>query len=145
MPAPYADDLRWRIVWQHLFLNTPADEVARLMFVSVRTVYRYAERYCCTGEVRPFVKHSGPPTILCSHDLHVVLQFVLAQPGIYLHELQKRVFDSTGTWVHISTICRAVYHLGMTRQRICHLSCKRSEVKRAEFWSEVCIFDSSMF
>jgi len=140
MPASYTDDLRWRIVWHHLFLNIPADEVARLMFVSERTVYRYAERYCNTGEVKPFIKQKGPSAILCDHDLHIVLHFLLTQPGTYLHKLQKQVFDSTGTWVHVSTICRAVHHIGMT-----HLSCKRSEVKRAEFWSEVCIFDSSMF
>ena len=70
------------LVWQHVFLNTPGDEVARLMLVSERTVYRYAEQYYCTGGIRSFIKRSGVPTILCDHELHLVLHFLLAQPEI---------------------------------------------------------------
>ena len=31
MPLPYSDDLRWRIVWKHLFLKVDAEDVAKEM------------------------------------------------------------------------------------------------------------------
>ena len=42
MPVAYSDDLRWRIVWLHVFLRLDANEVARMLFVSERSVYRYS-------------------------------------------------------------------------------------------------------
>ena len=36
-----------------MFHNTEAEEVASLMNISERSVYRYAERFLATSEVRP--------------------------------------------------------------------------------------------
>ena len=54
MPVSYSVDLWWQIVWQHVLLAKPAQEVARMLFVSERTVHRYAERFLVTGHVHPF-------------------------------------------------------------------------------------------
>ena len=81
---------------------------------------------------------------LCEHDKVLILQHLLLNPGVYLRELQEKVYNTTGTWVHVSTICRAIHKLGLTRQRIQRISYNRSEIKRAEFWSEMCVFPPSM-
>ena len=52
--------------------------------------------------------------------------------------------SSTGRMVDTSTICRTVHCLGMTRQRIKHISLKQSKAKRAEFQAEMSVFDASM-
>ena len=57
--------------------------MARAMHVSERTVFRYAERYYCTGEVRSFAKHNGPPETLCEHDqVLLILQHIMLNPGL---------------------------------------------------------------
>ena len=118
MPVSYSNDLRWRIVWLHVFLRVAADEVARVMHVYERTVYRYAERFRLTGEVRTSMKSNGPPSMLCEFEKLLLIQLILIRPGIYLRELQQELSDCTGNLVDISTICRAVRRMGMTRQKI---------------------------
>ncbi len=115
MPLPYSCDLRWRIVWLNVFLAVSAQDVAKVMHVSERTVYRYAERFSVTGEVRPSAKKNGPARLLCEYEELLLTQLVLYHPGIYLQELQQQLYDSTGRWVDASTICRTVHRLGMTR------------------------------
>ena len=73
MPLPYSDDLRWRIVWKHLFLKVDAEDVAKEMFVSARSVYRYAERFLSTGDVKLFAKKNGPFRVLCEHEEYIVV------------------------------------------------------------------------
>ena len=70
MPTSYSEDLCWRIVWLHVFLRMEASEVAELLHVCSRTVYRYAERFYLTGEVRMSMKRDGPyPVMSESHKL----------------------------------------------------------------------------
>ena len=88
---PYSDDLWWHIVWKHLFLMMKAEDVAKIMSVSIRSVYRYAERFLATGDVKPFAKRNGPMTELCEFEEHFLVQLALAKPGIYLRELQEHL------------------------------------------------------
>ena len=68
----------------------------------------------------------------------------MAKPGIYLQELQQELYSRTLHLVDASTICRTMHHIGMTRQAIRHIALQHSELKRAEFWYDVAIFDTSM-
>ena len=40
----------------------------------------------------------------------------IAEPSIYLSEIQEHVYDATGTWVSFSTICRTAHRLGFTKK-----------------------------
>ncbi len=62
----------------------------------------------------------------------------------YASFLTVQVNDATGTWVHISTICRTVHRLGFTRKRLQHIALQRSTEKRAEYMAEISIFNPSM-
>lgn len=128
----------------NVLLGVTARDVAKVMHVSERTVYRYAERFRVTGEVRPSAKRNGPSRLLCEFEELLLVQLILSQPGIYLRELQQQLHESSGCWADISTICRTVHRLGMTRQRIKRLSLRRCEIKRAEFWAEMAAFDTDM-
>ena len=131
-------------MWLNVFLEVTAQDVAEVMHVSERTVYRYAEWFRVTGDVRPSVKRNGPVQLLCAFEELLLIQLVLAHPGIYLREFQQLLYHFTSHWVDASTICRTVHRLGMTRQRNKHVSLQRSEVKRAEFWAEISAFEPSM-
>ena len=144
MPLPYSDDLRWRIVWMHSFNHMPAEDVAELMCVSVSSVYRYSQRYQATGDVRPFAKRNGPVGELCEHEKTLLLDLSLAKPGIYLRELQQELYSRTMHWVDASTICRTMHRIGMIHQVIRHIALQRSELKRAEYWYDISMFNTSM-
>lgn len=144
MPRAYSDDLRWRIVWHHHFMDVAAEEVAEVMQVSVRTVQRYTERFLVTGEVRKSLQRSGPLPLLSEYEEFYIIHLSLIRPGIYLRELQQELLHHTGRLIDTSTICRAMKRLGMTRQRIRHIALQRSELKRAEFSAEMNLFNTSM-
>lgn len=136
MPRAYSNDLRWRIVWQH-FLDVAAEKVAEIMQVSVRSVYRYTERFQLTGEVCKTLQRNGPLPVLSEYKEFHLMHLSLTRPGIYLRELQHELLQHTGRLIDTLTICRAVKWLGMTRQRIRYIALQRSEAKRAEFAAEM--------
>lgn len=145
MPLAYSEDLRWRAVWLYLYKEVAAADIARFLYISERSVYRYVERFRTTGEVRKCYKTNGPACILSEHEEFIIVNSVLSSPGIYLRELQQTLSQSTGRWVHESTICRCLRRLGMTRQKIQHVALQRSDSKRAEFIANVMmVFDSSL-
>ena len=47
-------------------------------------------------------------------------------------------------WVDAATICRTMQRNFMTRQKIQNYALGHSEIKRAEFWEEINLLDSSM-
>lgn len=65
-------------------MNINADEVARTMFVSPRSVYRYSERFLLTGDVKRFAKKNGPTRKLGEYEEFFLAELVLSKPGIYL-------------------------------------------------------------
>lgn len=145
MPRAYSNDLRWRIVWKHLFLKMDAEYVARMMYVSPRSVYRYTERFLATGDVKLFAKKNGPARELSEYEQFFLAQLVLSKPGIYLREIQEELYSKTMHQVDASTICRTLHRIGMSHQKIKHFSMNRCEVKRARFWAEIISFDANMF
>ena len=144
MPVLYSVDLRWRIVWQYVLLGKSVDEVARMLFVSERTVQRYAERFCVTGHVDPFARRNGCYLKLSDGDQLLILELTMRYPGIYLRELQAELQRVRGVMVAASTICRTVRKLGLTRQRISHIALQQSELTRVEYIAEMSAFDPAM-
>lgn len=145
MPKAYSEDLCWRVIWLHLYGNLSTAETAHVMYISERTVYRYLERFMLTGEAKKFAKKNGPPRILSEHKVLLVIDLVLSSPGIYLREVQQQLFNSTGSWVHVSTICRTLRRYGLTRQKIQQIAIHRSDVLRAKFIVEVMmVYGSSL-
>lgn len=107
-------------------------------------MYRYAERYATTGEVRPFVRRNGPTRELNEFEEHFLANLVLAKPEIYLRELQEELCVTMLHWVHSSTILRTLHRIGMSRQVLKHRALRCSELPRSKFWLEFHYFDPSM-
>lgn len=128
----------------HIYLDKDAGEVARVLGVSESSVYRYSQLFRVTGDVRPLAKRNGPAKELSEFEVLFLVNLALSKPGIYLRELQDELCRSLMHWVDLSTICRALHGVGMTRQVMKQYSVRRSEVKRAEFWLEFDYIDPFM-
>ena len=145
MPAKYSEDLRWRAVWLHLIRGLSVGEVADLLFMCKRSVERYLAIYHATGSVAPREqKQHGPPRLLTEFEQVAVLQSLTTKPTMYLDELQSELHDLTGTWVHVSTICRTVHHMGLTRKKVQMVALQCSMEMQAKFMAEISMFDPHM-
>ena len=121
----------------------PAEDVAKTLFVSERTVLRYAERFNATGQVEKTVRRNGCCSKLSESDKYLLIDLILSNPGIFLRELQAEL-QKAGCHVDVSTICRAVNKIGLSRQKITHIALQRSELLRAQFIAEMSAFDPAM-
>jgi len=86
----------------------------------------------------------GTLPFLSDFEEMTVLQTFLDKPGLYLREVQQELFDVTGSWYDCSTICRTAKRLGLSRQKMKLTAIQRSEVKRAEYISEIQEFKPEM-
>ena len=91
MPKKYSEDLRWRIVWQHLLQGKSTKTVARDMYVSTRSVERYVQLFRQTGDVSACKQKHGPSRKLNEFEEITLLQTLLDAPGIYLREVQEEM------------------------------------------------------
>ena len=73
------------------------------------------------------------------------MNLVLTTPGIYLRELQQELQQHLRIWIDLSTVCRTLKRLGMTRQKIKHVALQASEQNQMEFIAEMQVLDPSLF
>ena len=76
-------------------------------------------------------KH-GPTQMLGQQDQDAISELVMANPAIYLDELQHELHLSTGNWASVTTIFCTICGLGLTPKILRHIAMQRSDVKRAE-------------
>ena len=136
-PKRYSEDLRWRIVFQVCLQGKTIEQVARDMYVSHSSVERFVHLFRTTGDVTSHQQKYGPDRKLSEFEELTVLHSFLNNPGIYLAEVQEDLFDITGTWVDIATICRTAKRLGLTRQKMKKVAVRCSEVLRARYMVEI--------
>ena len=141
MPKSYSEDLRWRAVWLHLIRRLSYAEIAEVLFMCEKSVKRYIDMFNSTGSVAPTKQNNGPQRLLSEDEQLIVVQSVIHQPGVYLHEVQNVLFCATGKHVDVSTICRTLSRLGFTRQKLQVVALQRSEELRLKFMAEISAFD----
>ena len=85
-------------------------EISRLLCVSERSVRRYIIQFDSTGDVQPTVQQHGPSKLLGDYEQVVLLQTIMEDPGIYLHEIQAKLLATFGVFVSVATICSPKVH-----------------------------------
>ncbi len=115
MPKSYSEDLRWRAVWLHVIQRKSCAEIGQLLYMCEKSVQRYISLFNATGSVSPKEHKNGPDRVLSEIEQLTLMQSVIHSPTMFLHKMQQLLHYVTGTWVHISTICRT---LGVTRQKV---------------------------
>ena len=97
-----------------------------------------------TGSVEPMDASGDTNKGLTEFESFTVLQSILHNPTAYLEEVQQDLFDTTGTWVHVSTICRTIKQRGFTRKKVQSIALQQSETKWIQFMSEISVYDPDM-
>ena len=115
----------------YIFKEITFKEVGELLFMSSRSVRRYVEAFYTSGNVDPAHHRHGPMPILDQFKQLTVFQSLLDNPSMFLDELQQELANITGTDVHISTICKTIHCLGMTRQKLRQNALQQSLDQRA--------------
>ena len=125
MPAAFSKDLRWRVVWGRDLLDLSHAGIAQNLQLSERTVRRILNRFDATGDVRTHqgqrggLQHAAPQNqkMTPEQDLKLLELVTILDDKSMLTEIHHQFYLSTGTDVHISTICRAMRRLGFTRKK----------------------------
>ena len=71
----------------------------------------------------------------------IILQALVHKPTTYLHELQDKLFQTTGVRVHPSIICRTIKNHGFTHKKVCRIALQQSEQLRLQFMAEISMYD----
>ena len=145
MPKPHSEDLRWRAVWLSVVRGMSASEISDLLFMSERSVQRYLYLFYSNGSVAPKDGNGGPAKLLTEFEQFTILQALIYNPSAFLHEIQSQVHETTGKWIHVSTICRTIHHHNFTRKKIQKIALQRSEEARIQFMAEVSGYHPDMF
>ena len=78
MPRLFFDDLRWKIIYQHLFYAKTCQEIATNLFVSPMTVKRTCVNFYATGDVKPWPIGRPPETTcLFPHEENMIMECLL--------------------------------------------------------------------
>ena len=95
--AAYGLDIRWRMVYQRVYLELSFKAISQNLCVDVSTVRRTLDLFMLTGDVtkRPYPEQHGCKLRrLTEDDQLFILNLVLERPGIYLHELKHELLVS---------------------------------------------------
>ena len=112
MPVAYSEDLRWRAVWLHVIQRKSFSEIGKLLYMCEKSVQRYIAIFNTTGAVEPREHKRGPDRVLSEVEQLTLIQSILHNPTMFLHEMQQELYTTTGRWVHVSTICRTTISWG---------------------------------
>ena len=142
--SAYSNDLRWRMVWQREVLGYKYQTVATNLNVDLSTVWRVVRQFQNFGCVdKKHYSQSVSQKLTPPLELHL-LHCVLMNPGIYLREIQQDLYQTTGTEISPSAICRFFQRVGFSRQKLKLVAKQRDDFLRAQFSCDVAMYKPEM-
>lgn len=141
----YSSDLKWRMVYQKYSLGLSNAEIARRLNVDRSTVSRAVQLFEETGTVCSIQGyHENTCKKLSAYDELTIIEAIVNQPSLYLHELQHKVLITTGNDLSIPTICKYLHKQHFSRKKLTFRAQQRSEELRAKYLTDVSIFEPEM-
>ena len=131
-------------MWFYYYKQFTVNEIFELLVVCTKTVRRILKRFDDDGVVDPTEQKLGPERKLDAFEEMTLVQSLPNKTSTYLDELQTDLYNSTGTIVSLSTICRTLRRLGFTRKKLRHVVLRHSEIDRAEFVELMSYVDANM-
>ena len=120
-------------------------DIASLLNVSERSVWRYVALFRQTGHVEPQQREHGPKKMLGDLEQLTLLHLILENHGIYLYEIQSKFESLLGSSVSTATLCRTLRFMGCSRQVMRRVAVQRSDALRARFMADISTYDPRMF
>ena len=130
------------MVYQRLMSGLTYEQIAANLNVDPSTVWRTVRKFEEDGTVEAG-KHEGEKTLTVYDEL-LIIQSVLDNPSIYLHELQRRVEETTSTSVTESAICRFLHRQNFSRKKLTKIASQRSEELREKFLIDCSAYEPEM-
>jgi len=147
--SAYAEDLRWRMVWQREGLGLTLKQISSNLNVDKSTVQRVTSLFRESGTVSkktyPRGDHVKPNKKLSRPVQLYVLHHVLQNPSIYLWELQMELRTSLHLEISLTALSHFLKENNFTRQKLSLIARQRNEDLRHEFISDISIFKSHIF
>ena len=141
----YSSDIRWRMVHQRCSLGLTYTQIATNLNVDPSTVCRTVQLFEQTGTVESIQGyHEKTTKKLSSTDELVLMEAIVKQPSIYLHELQNILLQTTGTTICLTAIHKFLAFQGFSHKKFSHRALQRSDQLRDKFISEISIYESHM-
>ena len=144
--APYAADLRWRMVWQRIGMELPYRTIAENLNVGLGTVYHINRLFLKTGDVlaKPAPQRIALRTLNHSDELFI-MGLIIDSPSLYLSELCHAVEDVCGKCISPSAVCKVIHKHGFTRKKLQHAAKQRSLQYRGEYMAEIQMYHRDCF
>ena len=138
----YSTDMRWRMIYQNKFIGRNYRQIAECLNVDASTVCRTVHLFDETGSVakRDYPENQGTKK-LTDIDKLIILEMMIENPGIYLHEVTENIKNETGTEVSKTTVCRFLHKSGFTRQKMVIAAKQRCDYLRAQYLIDVSIYN----
>ena len=121
------------MVYQRFMSGLTYEQIAANLNVDPSTVQRTVRKFEENGTVEAR-KHEGEKALTVYDEL-LIIQSVLGNPSIYLHELQRRVEETTSTCTSIteSAFCRFLHRQKFSHKKLTKIASQRSEELREKF------------
>ncbi len=134
------------MVWQREALGLLNREVAKNLCVDTSTVSRTMVLFHATGSVtkRTYPKDRASRKLTMPCQL-LILNSVIQSPGIFLHEIQKKIEELLLVSISITTICKFLYQSGFTHQRLRNVALQQDAFLREQYKFDVSVYTADMF
>ena len=89
------------------------------LFAQKLFTYRTIRTFLNTGDVKSY--RLGRPSrsvTLFEHEEYILMECILQTPQIQLHEIANHISNATSSAFSPQTLCRTVYRLGITRNKV---------------------------
>lgn len=137
MPNHIATEIRSRIDIWRLEQQRSVSEIAYLAQCSESTVYRVLQYFRDHGQVtNPTARTRCRPRLLSNADLEYLYSILLANPTLYLDELQDRLLLTRNVDISIATISRALHGLALSHKKVAKAAAERNELLRATWQAQ---------
>lgn len=113
----FSTDLREKIALAYEDNDYTLDEVAELFGVGRRTVARFVQKQRSGVSLSPQPHAGGFPPALTLEALALLRDKVVQTPDATLSELASYLKTEAQVQVHVSTICRGLQKLGLSRKK----------------------------
>ena len=138
---PYSADLRLKIIETKHKNNESIGQLAERFGVSYSFVSRLLKRYEATASVEPNLHGGGKPPLLNSQQIEILNQLVEEDNDATLQQLSDRLAEKTGVKASLSTICRFLQRLELTRKKkTLHANeaeSERVQKLRSQYWTTI--------
>ena len=122
MPAPYSQDLRWRVIWLAEIVGLDLQEVSFFLQLSEMTIRRYVKKFRKLGNVSTAI--IGRPyncIAIHQHEELVIFEILQQYPEKTLGEVLDKLYEETGSQYACSTLYYYLKRNNITLRRLVNL------------------------